>query len=246
MGCFNKSCVVTGLQITYGDPIVGIKLAKTEHNSYHGNGVDFDHIKSEWYPIEFPIRGIYDDYGRIEVDGKLYEGDEDKDYDNTRCDDYMFIHEWAYDHILEVAQKERDDWCKRYEGQDWAFKREREDWEHIRSALDDISSSVISEMSIRAVMEGRTGSYFAIDNRNYWFPKLYQKGMTFDELKANIERFSKELGSLEDWRHEFGFQWHPSYVANQEVYEDYHIGLFEKGIEYLKESRKKYEEHDYN
>lgn len=248
MGCFNKSCVITGLQITYNDPIVGIKLKKAEHARGSIGKVDFDHIGSEWYPIEFPVRGIYDNYGRIEVDGKLYEGDEDIDYDSTRCDDYMFVHAWAYDYVLEYAAQKSKEYHERYVKpgyKDW----EQEDWDTIKSAFDNMQSNTledthqtaikfISEMKIQSTSERWLRSYFASGNYQHWFKKLYVED--YDTFKANIQRFSKELGTLESYRFELGFQWHPSYVANQEVYYDLRLGLLNKSETYLREQMGKY------
>jgi hypothetical protein len=263
MGCFNKSCVITGLSITHNDPIVGIKLKKASQSRVMYRGVEFDHIGSEWHPAEFPIRGTYDDYGRIEVDGKLYEGGDDTSDDDysTRCDDYMFVHEWAYHYVLEYAEqktkehKERDE---KFGYEDW----EQENWDTIKSAFEIIKSGTadeddkeymdqfkdpdqkskmakfMSEMVIRNTSEKWLQSYFAHGNKGYWFKKLYVED--YETFKANIQRFHDELGTLESYRFELGFQWHPSYVANQEVAYDLCLGLLNKSETYLKDKAKKY------
>jgi hypothetical protein len=239
MGCFNKSCVVTGLQITHNDPIVGIKLKKTEHEFKGRFGVDFDHITSEWYPIEFPVRGIYDDYGRIEVNGKLHEGDEDKDYDGTRCDDYMFIHEWAYDLIQKryldgVAEASKNaisrgytDWeLKNFDDLKKAFKEKTEGTDH-----ELIMFKFMQESAARAISDRWFQSYFAIDNKYYWFKRLYIDD--YDEFVTRIKKFQTELSCLEEHRFEMGFQWRPSYVASQWVDYDLRLGLLEEAKTYL-------------
>ena len=248
MGCFNKSCVVTGLQITYNDPIVGIKLQKEKpQDPRYYSGVPFDHIHSEWYPIAFPVRGVYDDYGRIEVDGKLYEGDEDADYDSTRCDDYMFVHEWAYDamqshHLEKVKEQEAKGYDK--------WRKER--WESIEKIFAQLhdskkltdqtaqSMNFVSEMAIRASAESFLTAYFSPENSGYWFDKLYDDD--FATFKANIERFRNELGFLESNRFEMGFQWHTSYVANREVDYDLRLKILKLSGEYINAQIREYEE----
>jgi hypothetical protein len=263
LGCFNKSCVITGLQITNNDPIVGIKVKKASQPRVIPRGVDFDHIGSEWYPVEFPIRGTYDDYGRIVVDGKLYEGGNDtsSDADSTRCDDYMFVHAWAHDYVLEYAAQESKEYQERYTkpgDKDW----EQEDWDTIKTAFESMKSGIaaesdteymdqfkdpdqkskmvkyLSEMVIRSMSEKWLQSYFARENKNYWFKKLYVED--YDMFKANIQRFRDELGTLESYRFELGFQWHPSYVANQDVSYNLRLGLLNKSETYLKDKMSEY------
>lgn len=240
MGCFNKSCAITGLQITHYDPIVGIKLKKSE-TSHRYKDEGFDHIGSEWYPIEFPIRGIYDDYGRIEVDGKLYEGDEDKDYDSTRCDDYMFMHEWAYDLILEHAEKEKAKVSDVY--RDW----EKEDFKQLEESFDEIRLSDneavkrINEMTIRSISNRWFQYYFAHENKTYWFEKLFTDN--FEEFRERIQKFNRELGTIEEYRTEFGVRWEPSIVTGQEVDYKLRLAMLKRSEEYIKDQM---EEYDYD
>jgi hypothetical protein len=247
MGCFNKSCVVTGLQITNDDPIIGIKVKKAA-NSHRYRGVDFDHIGSEWYPIEFPVRGTYDDYGRIEVDGKLYEGDEDNDYDSTRCDDYMFVHAWAYDHVREHSEQETKKYKERMAANGHK-DYEQEDWDTIKESFDTMNEpqetprqqellKSMCERTIRAVSEKWLQSYFSLENKNYWFKKLYIED--YDKFKANMIRFDDELGFLESNRFELGFQWHPSYISGQCVDYDLRLGLLDKSEKYLRDQMSEY------
>ena len=240
MGCFNKNCVVTGLQIESDDPIVGIKLRKSEHLSE-----PFSHIRSEWYPIEFPVRGRYDNYGRIEVDGKLYEGNEDTDYDSTRCDDYMFMHEWAYDHILEYGEKRKREWDARYGDTfpNWE-KKERENLKTLFDKLAEEKESAsqywLTISSIRYAAERYLQRYFGYGCKEYWHNRLFVED--YDEYMKGIDRFSRELGSLENWCFEFGFRWRPSYIGNQEVDYDTVIGMHIKSLNYLNEKAKEYGE----
>lgn len=63
MGCFNATCIVSGLAIEAGDPVRF--LALTESGYYNGN----DHIcyvTGRWQPRTAPLRAEYNDYGSIE------------------------------------------------------------------------------------------------------------------------------------------------------------------------------------
>jgi len=239
MGCFNKSCKITGLQMTHGDPIVGIRLVESKHK-------DFDLIHSTWYPIEFPVRGFYDDYGRIEdKDGKLLYGDEDNDYDCTRCYDMFLMHEWAYEFVLKHAEKRRKEYAK-HGYTDWAAKDRKElegcfkGYEDFKKQDDDSYKSCIfiSEMTIGSLIQSRINSYLPYDAVYFWRDEL--KADDYETTQANINRFKKEILTLENWRFELGFQWTPSYVANQEVDIEFNEGLLEKSKTYLDSLKKKW------
>lgn len=243
MGCFNKNCVVTGFQITHNDPIVGIKLRESEFSK------DFDHISSTWYPIELPVRGVYDDYGRIEVDGKLYEGDEDKDYDSTRCDDYMFIHEWAYDAILNHSTANDDE----YENGSHYKSYIREKWEKLEilflgytneKRVENVSLFCMTEMTIRATTGSWFDVYAAHGNREYWLDRIlnFENPPTFEKFKEYVQAYIDQLYPLDIYRFELGFQWRPSYVGNQEVDYKLRLALLEKSKEYLTKQMQEYGE----
>jgi len=225
---------------------VGIKLKKSESAHRYNDG-DFDHIGSEWYPVEFPVRGVYDDYGRIEVDGKLWEGDQDKDYDSTRCDDYMFVHEWAYDLIREHSAAKKAEYAERGYN-----KWEQEDWVKLEAHFDTLKSipksdtpgpdqglRFITEMTIRSIADRWLTAYYAHENRNYWFKKLYVED--FEQFRDNIQKFKEELNILEGYRFEMGFQWHPSYVANQEVDFELRKKMLDRTAKYLKSAEEYYD-----
>lgn len=61
MGCWNETCMISGLPIRMGDPVVVYFLAPTPtffHNIYNCCGL--------FSPVGFGINGIYDDYGSAE------------------------------------------------------------------------------------------------------------------------------------------------------------------------------------
>lgn len=61
MGCWNETCMLSGLPIRMGDPVIVYFLAPSRragHNIYNCHDL--------YSPIGFGINGIYDDYGRVE------------------------------------------------------------------------------------------------------------------------------------------------------------------------------------
>lgn len=63
MGCWNESCMVTGLPILYQQECAVVLLAEPHHKNRSG------HVSSAYCPI-FIITGHYNDYGGLEPDPK--------------------------------------------------------------------------------------------------------------------------------------------------------------------------------
>ena len=63
MGSFNQVCMLSGLPITYRDPVRALLV--TEHPQATLGTATCDY-PSKYIPRTFPIRGTYDDYGRLE------------------------------------------------------------------------------------------------------------------------------------------------------------------------------------
>ena len=63
MGCFNATCIVSGLAIEAGDPVRF--LALTESRYYKGNH-HICYVTGRWQPRTAPLRAEYNDYGSIE------------------------------------------------------------------------------------------------------------------------------------------------------------------------------------
>lgn len=63
MGSFNQVCMLSGLPITYQDPVRAVLV--TEHPRATLGTATCDY-SSKYLPRTFPIRGTYDDYGRLE------------------------------------------------------------------------------------------------------------------------------------------------------------------------------------
>ncbi len=69
MGCYNVSCSVSGLSISYGDPIVYIMLGESHDRAYTKpleNNNCFLYPHDVFAPVALPIFGEYNGYGGIE------------------------------------------------------------------------------------------------------------------------------------------------------------------------------------
>lgn len=77
MGSFDVACGLSHITIHCGDPAVFVPLEPTWSAEYvdleHGcsNIVSNDGAYTLWHPMTLPIRGVYDDYGRL---GEIEEG----------------------------------------------------------------------------------------------------------------------------------------------------------------------------
>lgn len=66
MGCFSYTCAISGLPVEGGDPVRYFLLTESPY-------AETSSINAEWFPRTFPVRGMYDDYGRVEmVQGPLH------------------------------------------------------------------------------------------------------------------------------------------------------------------------------
>lgn len=239
MGCFNKSCGLSGLQISHGEPIVGYKLTKSKY--------DADLITSGWYPSEFPIHGFYDDYGRIEdAEGQLIIGDEDADYDSTRCEDFMFVHKSIYDYVTnyksEYVNTYHDDYVKEWEQEfkdAFEIEAEYEDYPNLnekeKAAIYKYTHSTI----ISNLIERRIGGYLPVESSYYWKKKLHVVG-NYEATLNNINRYRKEIGRIENYRFELGVQWKPSLIGNQEVYHNFRLGFMDVSKKIILDHMEKY------
>jgi hypothetical protein len=63
MGCWNATDGITGLPIIYPEPVRCFVIASRSPHPYLGGHC---HPDDAWYPIAPPIKGTYDDYGRVE------------------------------------------------------------------------------------------------------------------------------------------------------------------------------------
>lgn len=109
MGCYNGTCGITQIAITWNDPVVGFLLRKNFNGSVRANN-GHCHSTGFWSPFSLHIEGDYNDYGTIEnVDEQdwnflftlerlkqnVVEKENDKEYsDNSiKKDD---INNWKY------------------------------------------------------------------------------------------------------------------------------------------------------
>jgi hypothetical protein len=65
MGSFSATCTVSDIDVSSGDPIVMIMLAKNRYYK-ETNDLGVLYPSGEWGPVGLPIYGKYDDYGGID------------------------------------------------------------------------------------------------------------------------------------------------------------------------------------
>lgn len=63
MGSFNQVCMLSGLPITYEDPVRALLVSEHYRATLGKATCDYS---SKYLPRTFPIRGIYNDYGRLD------------------------------------------------------------------------------------------------------------------------------------------------------------------------------------
>jgi hypothetical protein len=63
MGCWNETCGITQMPIEGGDKV---RMFLIVENSWAGEDVSHCYTTDEWRPFGLPLRGTYDEYGRIE------------------------------------------------------------------------------------------------------------------------------------------------------------------------------------
>lgn len=63
MGCFNATCIVSGLAIEAGDPVRFLALSESR---YHKGNEHICYVTGRWQPRTAPLRAEYNDYGSIE------------------------------------------------------------------------------------------------------------------------------------------------------------------------------------
>ncbi len=74
MGCWNGTCLLSGLNIDYGDSVKAMFVLSNQNMS--GTGTVYPY---EWYsPLFLPFSGCYDSYGRVD---KIDDSDSKKTYD---------------------------------------------------------------------------------------------------------------------------------------------------------------------
>lgn len=63
MGCFNATCIISGLAIEAGDPVRFLALTESR---YHSGNEHICYVTGRWQPRTAPLRAEYNDYGSIE------------------------------------------------------------------------------------------------------------------------------------------------------------------------------------
>lgn len=109
MGCWNETCGITQMPIEGGDKIRMVLLVEAEH---WDEGGALYHSTDLWKPFGLPLKGTYDEYGRIE------------DIEEDALSDLLL--ESLKEIIVEVPNRMGD-----------IFKREELDWETVIDFLTD-------------------------------------------------------------------------------------------------------------
>jgi len=114
MGSFNTTCMLSGLPITYQDPVRVLLVTEHPRATLAERRRDFS---SKWLPRTFPVRGTYDDYGGIKdvADGvfkRLWVEGLQKDLielgeDENPCHDIPVTRDMEWDKLWEAIWEER-------------------------------------------------------------------------------------------------------------------------------------------
>lgn len=210
MGSFNMACAVTNLPIQYGEDCVLIEV--------ENDGDGFDMIHSHFYPVDYPIFGKYDDYGRLD---RGPEVDKEKS---------MFIHRFAWDNVMEAVTANREYWAKaqkeyspnkesfsdkkiRELKENLAKMQERQD---LNLAHDD--DGLIKHLVLKSVVRTQIESLVRNDGSHTGMVHWRDRINDAEDVIAEYEKYNASLGALESGRHLFNYQIRPSYYAGQEVH----------------------------
>lgn len=89
MGCWNQTCMISGLPIHWSEPVVSIFLAGKDTNQR----ADHCYAHAFWDPIPYVLYGKYNDYGAVE------------DFEPTNQTELL---RYFADHLLEMEQGENE------------------------------------------------------------------------------------------------------------------------------------------
>lgn len=111
MGSYDLTCFVTKQNIGCGDKVCFIPLKKAKYNEFADGNFAMMNVTGLYHPATLPIVGVYDDYGRIEVEkdahtdfleafyGKSIE--EITDIEGGLFDSGCYVHHAAYRGLME-------------------------------------------------------------------------------------------------------------------------------------------------
>lgn len=112
MGCWNETCGISQMPITHGDPVRLFLIVERSLPRGYKQDVVLNYSSDLWRPFGLPLKGTYDEYGRIE------NIEEDVMSD--------FLLESLKEMIVEVPNR-----------MGYVFKREKLNWETVIDFLTD-------------------------------------------------------------------------------------------------------------
>ena len=215
MGSFYMTCRVTNSPITDGDRCVAIKVCPIETPS--GRARYLDSIASPCYMTTMPKRGVYADYGHVDVDGGGTIGDTDEDTGT-----YMLFHEYAFDIMHEAFDREdarEKKFTDKYYAENgvpqYVIDREVGIFEALKFLEKDATSideldDVFAYMHLNALVHAPEGENA---HKVFWQEAL----KTVESPRKLYEAYQEQLSWLFWARYAFGFQFRPSLYGGQEV-----------------------------
>ena len=167
MGCWNETCGITQMPICAGDKVRMFFIVK---NNYSDDSYDVAHSYTTdlWKPFGLPIKGTYDEYGRIE------------NIEEDAMSDLLL--ESIREMIIEVPNRMGK-----------VFKREKLDWETVIDFLTDEGFKVVDPFSVKSITK-RLDAIFAKTKEEY--PDLADNGYSSERSKMADEQ--KEMVAASD------------------------------------------------
>lgn len=171
MGCFNGSCIFTGLPIHEGERTGLILLAE----SFRGHGPSTDYYGGNtlfyptdlWMPMYLPIYGKYDDYGKLE------------DIEPSPAGDY----------ILRSFQK-------RLEDGDFTWRKKKAERRSTKSKVEDLYDIIEIVQSDDLAAYPARGIGYAMFRPEWWKTMTavgFEDSFHWDKYKTSyVEQFTKE------------------------------------------------------
>jgi hypothetical protein len=123
MGCWNETCGITQMPICAGDPV---RMFLIVENKYGDTGPALSYNSEIWKPFGLPIKGTYDEYGRIE------------NIEEDALSDFLL--ETIKEMVIEVPNRMGD-----------VFKREELTWETVIDFLTDEGLKVTNPFDVELI-----------------------------------------------------------------------------------------------
>ena len=222
MGSFNATCAVTNRTVTEGDRIVCfLVIANTTPDGRARSSCDA--IASPYVVASWPMRGIYNDYGR-------FLADDGKEYPNEEMDtEVMLILEYAYDLIkYESDWADAEDENFKYDHYKLAEGGELPEYitsraEKVESALQYLESTDPDAYSpmmwARELFHAPEGEYL---HTQYWSAAIEQYA---GDKRAFYQSYKNDVRWLFGATFMFNFRIRPTLYGSQEPHSEAQMAL---------------------